>query len=134
MGAGLFLGIIATSGGILHFLGCTVGEIPQNRLKNYFFSDLAETWWGGAFLHRKKIGNLKFLILRFFDPQNGRTVGEIPQNRLKNYFFSDLAETWWGGAFLHRKKIGNLKFLILRFFDPQNGRTVGEIPQNRLKN
>ena len=79
-------------------------------------------------------GNAKFLILRFFDPQNGRTVGEIPQNRLKNYFFSDLAETWWGGAFLHRIKIGNPNFLILTFFDLQKGRTVGGNPKKRFKN
>ena len=89
---------------------------------------MAETWRGGAFLHRIKIGNPNFLILTFFDPQKGRTVGGNPKNWIKNYFSSDLAETWWGGAFLHRIKIGNPNFLILMFFDLQKGRTVGGNP------
>ena len=84
LGAGLFLGIIATFGVILHFWGRTVGGNTKKRFKNYFFSDLAETWWGGAFLHRIKIGNPNFLILTFFDLQKGRTVGGNPKKRFKN--------------------------------------------------
>ena len=67
--------------------GRTVGGHLKNWLKNQFSSDLAETWWRGAFLYRMKIGNPNLLILMFFEPQKdqkGRIVGGNPKNWIKN--------------------------------------------------